>query len=197
MTEIHTCSYYCERPECVRRQRDELRDRMESALAQKSTAHPAITFCDNCGCDWLDNGLNPVECPYCKWTALKTENERLREVLKDTDDELDWLDKDMDKCDHSVGVCMCSYWYMRRKVKAELAKENINVHCESRATAHASDATNVVAWARPVYAKPVGAPEAVEGEMVDVEFHLRPEKPEGGGWYPLVVAPLAQPQGDK
>jgi len=22
----HTCSYYCERPECVRRQRDELRD---------------------------------------------------------------------------------------------------------------------------------------------------------------------------
>jgi predicted Zn-ribbon and HTH transcriptional regulator len=29
-------------------------------------AHPAITHCDNCGCDWLDNGLNPVGCPYCK-----------------------------------------------------------------------------------------------------------------------------------
>ena len=26
--EIHSCSYYCERPECIRRQRDELRDRM-------------------------------------------------------------------------------------------------------------------------------------------------------------------------
>lgn len=26
----------------------------------------AITHCDNCGCDWLDNGLNPVGCPYCK-----------------------------------------------------------------------------------------------------------------------------------
>lgn len=24
------------------------------------------THCDNCGCDWLDNGLNPVGCPYCK-----------------------------------------------------------------------------------------------------------------------------------
>ncbi len=23
---IHTCSYYCERPECIKRQRDELRD---------------------------------------------------------------------------------------------------------------------------------------------------------------------------
>lgn len=34
-TNIHTCSYHCERPECVKRQRDELRDRMESALAQQ------------------------------------------------------------------------------------------------------------------------------------------------------------------
>ena len=54
--------------------------------------------------------------------ALKAENEMLRESLKDADNELDWLDKDMDKCDHSVGVCMCSYWYMRRKMKATLAK---------------------------------------------------------------------------
>lgn len=28
--------------------------------------HPAIVNCDNCGCDWLDNGLNPIGCPYCK-----------------------------------------------------------------------------------------------------------------------------------
>lgn len=37
---IHTCSYYCERPECVRRQRDELRDRMESALASAPPSAP-------------------------------------------------------------------------------------------------------------------------------------------------------------
>ena len=29
----HTCSYYCERPECIRAQRDELRDRLERELA--------------------------------------------------------------------------------------------------------------------------------------------------------------------
>ena len=47
----------------------------------------------------------------------------------------------------------------------------------------------VVAWARPVYARPVNAPETDEGdELVDVVFHTRPEKPEGEGWYPLVVA---------
>jgi hypothetical protein len=30
----HTCSYYCERPECIRAQRDELRGRLESAEAE-------------------------------------------------------------------------------------------------------------------------------------------------------------------
>lgn len=34
-----------------------------------TATHPAITHCNNCGCDWLDNGLNPVGCPYCKQPA--------------------------------------------------------------------------------------------------------------------------------
>lgn len=38
-------------------------------LAQQPAVHPAITHCDNCGCDWLDNGLNPIGCPYCKQPA--------------------------------------------------------------------------------------------------------------------------------
>jgi hypothetical protein len=28
---IHTCSYYCERPDCIRAQRDELRQKIEQA----------------------------------------------------------------------------------------------------------------------------------------------------------------------
>ena len=28
MTDIHSCSYYCNRPECIKAQRDELRDRL-------------------------------------------------------------------------------------------------------------------------------------------------------------------------
>ena len=63
----------------------ELRDRVESARAQQPAPHPAITHCDNCGCDRLDNGLNPVGCPYCKQSeqaaeikALRAEVERLR-----------------------------------------------------------------------------------------------------------------------
>ena len=37
---IHTCSYYCERPECVRAQRDELRQKLEQAEKQE----PALWF---------------------------------------------------------------------------------------------------------------------------------------------------------
>lgn len=35
--------------------------------------YSAITHCDNCGCDWVDNGLNPIGCPYCE---LGRETER-------------------------------------------------------------------------------------------------------------------------
>jgi hypothetical protein len=28
MTDIHSCGYYCDRPECIKAQRDELRDRL-------------------------------------------------------------------------------------------------------------------------------------------------------------------------
>jgi hypothetical protein len=31
MSDIHSCSYYCTRPACVLRQRDDLRDKLEQA----------------------------------------------------------------------------------------------------------------------------------------------------------------------
>jgi uncharacterized Zn finger protein (UPF0148 family) len=63
--------------------RDLMRGRLQAEAADfkadsenarlRRGAHPAITHCDNCGCDWLDNGLNPVGCPYCE---LRRETER-------------------------------------------------------------------------------------------------------------------------
>ena len=32
----------------------------------KMSCHPGVTHCDNCGLSWVDDGLNPVGCPYCK-----------------------------------------------------------------------------------------------------------------------------------
>ena len=39
MTDVHSCSYYCTRPECVVKQRDELRDKF-FALAHRLTTGP-------------------------------------------------------------------------------------------------------------------------------------------------------------
>lgn len=36
------------------------------SIKSKTVVHPGVVFCENCGCDWLDNGLNPIGCPYCK-----------------------------------------------------------------------------------------------------------------------------------
>jgi hypothetical protein len=35
---IHTCSYSCERPECIRAQRDELAARLTAAMSQPAEA---------------------------------------------------------------------------------------------------------------------------------------------------------------
>ena len=59
--------------------------------------------------------------------ALKTENEMLRKALKDADNELDWFDEEVDMCDHSVGVCKCDYWNMRRAIKTALASQQGNI----------------------------------------------------------------------
>jgi len=45
MTEVHTCSYSCQRIECIRAQRDELVARLEAlAAAQHPAAVAAIQF---------------------------------------------------------------------------------------------------------------------------------------------------------
>jgi hypothetical protein len=38
MTDIHSCSYYCDRPACIKAQRDELRDKM--AQPEQEPLHP-------------------------------------------------------------------------------------------------------------------------------------------------------------
>lgn len=50
---IHTCSYYCDRPECLKAQRDELRDRLEGLDAEKG-GEPPPNWCRTCGKHWSD-----------------------------------------------------------------------------------------------------------------------------------------------
>lgn len=51
--QVHTCSYYCDRKECLKAQRDELRDRLEGLDAEKG-GEPPPNWCRTCGKHWSD-----------------------------------------------------------------------------------------------------------------------------------------------
>ena len=40
--DIHTCSYYCDRPECIKAQRDELREKYMTRYAAMSEDYKAL-----------------------------------------------------------------------------------------------------------------------------------------------------------
>ena len=69
---MHALEEYVQRNEALRAEVERLRGTL---------ANPATTHCDNCGCDWLDNGLNPVGCPYCKQSEYEYTIAALRERL--------------------------------------------------------------------------------------------------------------------
>ena len=83
MTDIHSCSYYCDRPECIKAQRDELRER----LAQPEQEPVAYTtgHCENhkqkggcqlhnLQCGWPDCDLKPITTPAQRtWVGLTDE----------------------------------------------------------------------------------------------------------------------------
>jgi hypothetical protein len=51
MTDIHSCSYHCDRPECIKAQRDELRER----LAQPEQDVPATRFGNMGPVGWFES----------------------------------------------------------------------------------------------------------------------------------------------
>ena len=43
---IHSCSYYCDRPECIKQQRDELREQLERVTAERDELRRRIMESD-------------------------------------------------------------------------------------------------------------------------------------------------------
>ena len=42
---------------------------LELKRQTERATHKGATHCDDCGLTWLDDGLNPLGCPYCKAAA--------------------------------------------------------------------------------------------------------------------------------
>jgi len=64
-------------------------EQSNAPVPAQPAAAKGSTHCDECGCDWLDNGLNPVGCPYCKRNDDKFNpclNDLVRQVALMMDD---------------------------------------------------------------------------------------------------------------
>lgn len=86
-TDIHSCGYYCDRPACIKAQRNELRDKLfgEQWVKTYSGGKPNYTEpCERCG------EVNPAEIHTCtpkqrEWQWLtKEEIIRLRHLYDPT-----------------------------------------------------------------------------------------------------------------
>lgn len=54
MTDVHSCSYYCDRPECIKAQRDELRERLAQPEREPLTDEEIEDIWADCSVDWDD-----------------------------------------------------------------------------------------------------------------------------------------------
>ena len=71
MTDIHSCSYYCDRPECIKAQRDELRDRLVSMTDR----------------ELMQQALDALEANLGNWAAKTKAIAALRERLAQPEQE--------------------------------------------------------------------------------------------------------------
>ena len=65
MSDIHTCSYYCDRPACIKAQRDELRDRFQVMQAALQSGEPVAR-----------DDAPPNSLPSYKECVVRVENSR-------------------------------------------------------------------------------------------------------------------------
>ena len=71
MTDVHSCSYYCDRPECIKAQRDELRDRLVSMTDR----------------ELMQQALDALEANLGNWAAKTKAIAALRERLAQPEQE--------------------------------------------------------------------------------------------------------------
>ena len=112
MTDIHSCSYYCDRPECIKAQRDELRERLAQPV-QEPVAH-TTGHCENhkqkggcqlhnLQCGWPDCDRKPIT------TSLQSRSEQAQwDAIPDAFNE--WWDADYDDTGNPYRKDSPAYW---------------------------------------------------------------------------------------
>ena len=60
----------------------ELADRIEALEAELKQMRKKVVHCNNCGDDWVDNGLVRVTCPHCELGQAKATIDRVRGLVE-------------------------------------------------------------------------------------------------------------------
>jgi hypothetical protein len=74
MTDIHSCSYYCDRPECIKTQRDELRDKLAQPKQEPDYAWQTVADYEK------DVGFQVGEAFKMAWSMARTTNALFKEM---------------------------------------------------------------------------------------------------------------------
>lgn len=142
MTDVHSCSYYCDRPECIKAQRDELRERLaqpERHELQTKGEHPApcARHCEanafqivikNLQAQLAQPEQDPVfDCPRCghccpqrTWVGLTEEQIKLVMDGRGEEDDDDYVKPAFDQ----FGISEDDLMNFALAIEAKLKKKN-------------------------------------------------------------------------
>lgn len=70
MTDIHSCSYFCDRPECIKAQRDELRERLAQPEQEPVQYKCTVIDDNNLSGVPLEQWVKPTQHKAWRWHDL-------------------------------------------------------------------------------------------------------------------------------
>jgi hypothetical protein len=122
--DIHSCGYYCDRPLCIKAQRNELRDKFIATIPAPM-AEPAE--CDGECPDKPNNEFNP------DWDAMAVMVEEQQRMARRIEEltQREWVDLTNDEIDDiwaefndGYGIIEETLWGYERALEAKLKEKN-------------------------------------------------------------------------
>jgi len=106
----HSCSYHCDRPECIKAQRDELREHLKRIDAQSVSVEPEIIYIGIVGPTVIQGNAKGGNATWCNFPVnaddkayvAKADYETMQSALKRAQEERDSLRQQMQDIEAEV-----------------------------------------------------------------------------------------------
>lgn len=120
----HSCSYHCDRPECIKAQRDEMRERLKRLDSQPVPVEPLIVKCMRdptwCGTEPTQI-LSYIDALQSELKRVTEERDKEKEIMTPAENlayELDGVISDVEKGGCFDGVCLLTIKRVRDALAA-------------------------------------------------------------------------------